>query len=1650
MNNNSGALSFDATIANSQFNSQIEDMQRRILGLTKTAENEARRLDSTFANLGRLAAGAFAIGSLGQLPGQIVQVRGEFQQLEIAFNTMLRSKAKADQLMADVVQLAAETPFGLKDAAQATKQLLAYGSASESVISELKMLGDVAAGVSVPIGDLTYLYGTLRSQGRAYAVDIRQFAGRGIPIYRELAEVLGVGVDKVNELVEQGKVGFPQVEKAFQNMTGEGGMFFNLMEKQSKSLTGLLSQLKDAIDVMFNNIGASQEEAIASVIKGTISLTQNYQRVADVLTVLIATYGAYKAAVLTVNATRAVELTTAAAVAANVDRQSGSYAREVALKVKSAEATKARTAALAEEAFGQSLNAAAAVQSLRTEVSVAAAKKASAIESAKVAAADIASAEARLAAAVAHQAATSQYLNAAVRSAAAKEVEAAQNALLQASETGLAARKAASAASADFNAKKLALETAAKEANTLVTRTNATAAVASAAAANASSIASTRLTAIQGLQIAVTRQLAAAQAAFNATLLANPIVLTTTALVALAGAVWYLSDGTTAAELAQRSLNEQQERDNKTKEELVSNTSKLTSVINDQNATTFQQIQAYRQLQQLYPTVLGNLSLQEFQTLKAEEAQRKLNAAMDQMNIAGTQSQFDQTQDKIEKLSRQLEDLQKQQQMTGPGGAGLTVTIEETRKKLEAARIEAQKLGEQIKQNEQDAWEANAAPEELIKHYANLQNQLLQQRKSIEDNIISAQKLGTTAQGLKPFFEQLSLTGLNQQIDQVAGKLNALMGKGTGPVDGGNKAYWQKLKEDAQGKLDDLGVSKKGTKEWDDLAKQIQNADNKLKAYNQTQKKVAEKDKPQPFGSIAYYEQVARKAQEIIDKTPESNVSKISEQTRIKNDAEKKAEDIRKKYATKSFEEELDLKRSQYEQFERWATHYTLESAKIQFGGLVRENETYLDYLNQEIAKLEAKKDNGVLNKTDASALDILNSEKNRVTGKESGLEVFKKQLDDATDDAESLTDAIGRLKQAQSEIGSINFGENFEKQKEVTERILGLEKQRKEQLKNFLQEVVGSNQKRIEIERFYNDMLIELDKKYADKSSAEYVQGKSAIQKAKEKELRDQKVALLEESEAYKDLEKVIMETGIRAIEDKINRTRRAMVATQQSLGVESEEYKRLAKQLKDLGVELNQAKAQNFREIVSLAGDLGQALSEANGALGSFGNLLAGAASSAQGLSVVFDDTATKGDKMMAGAQAAVQLIGLVINAAKQRREAEQQFYQDVIGQQMQYNLLLNEQIGLQSEINSNVFTNDYQGRLTDGLAQLKDATEKYQEAIDALNEGLVKQGQRDKVDWGAVGKGAATGAVLGASIGSVIPVIGNAVGAVVGGIVGGVIGLFGGKKKKDQFVGLLAEYPELIQMGADGQERLNTELAKSLIQNNMLDDKTKQLVQNALDWSDAIEKARDQIKGVVSDLAGALGDDLRNSLVTAFKDGTDSAEAFGSSVEKILDDILSKLIFNAVFKDALDQLEKELIASSDVGGDGSWIDDLGRFFAKQKELNDQFNKGLEDAQAEAEKYGLDLFSPSKDNQQATPTPQQGAITGASQEAINILNGQFNAVRIQVADGVNVARSQLLELSAIRANTGATAVEAAAMRRVLENIDKVLSSDWMRAMGG
>ena len=295
-------LHFDITGDNSNFLRKLREVETGVTNTSKEIEKNGLGIEDMFNKMTKAAA-AFGAGfTAKELIQNIIQVRGEFQQLEVAFTTMLGSSEKANVLMAQLTETAAKTPFDLQGVANGARQLLAYGTSAEDVNETLIRLGNIAAGLSQPLGDLVYLYGTTMTQGRLYTQDLNQFTGRGIPMIKELAKEFGVAESEIRGMVEAGMIGFPEVQKVIQNLTNEGGMFFNLMQEQSKTITGQISNIGDSFSMMLNEIGKANEGIINDALSSVSYLIENYEKVGKILIELVGTYGAYRTALMAITA----------------------------------------------------------------------------------------------------------------------------------------------------------------------------------------------------------------------------------------------------------------------------------------------------------------------------------------------------------------------------------------------------------------------------------------------------------------------------------------------------------------------------------------------------------------------------------------------------------------------------------------------------------------------------------------------------------------------------------------------------------------------------------------------------------------------------------------------------------------------------------------------------------------------------------------------------------------------------------------------------------------------------------------------------------------------------------------------------------------------------------------------------------------------------------------------------------------------------------------------------------------------------------------------------------------------------------------------------------------------------------------------------
>ena len=302
MDNINGGLAFAATLDIKDFNVSADAMNARVKQLSDTTAAKAAEMDQsllTFAKNGAAYITSYLVGQgMTNLLTSIVQVRGQFQQLEIAFETMLGSKSKAHALMQQMEETAAKTPFDLDGVANGAKQLLAYGESADKVNDTLVRLGNIASGLSLPLNDIVYLYGTTMVQGRLYAADVRQFTGRGIPLVKELAKMYGVTADEINNMVSAGKIGFPDVQKVLNKLTDEGGQFYNLMEKQSKSLTGMISNLGDTWDQIQDHLGEQNQDLFAGAINAAGYFLEHLESILKMVKAVTIAYGSYRAALV--------------------------------------------------------------------------------------------------------------------------------------------------------------------------------------------------------------------------------------------------------------------------------------------------------------------------------------------------------------------------------------------------------------------------------------------------------------------------------------------------------------------------------------------------------------------------------------------------------------------------------------------------------------------------------------------------------------------------------------------------------------------------------------------------------------------------------------------------------------------------------------------------------------------------------------------------------------------------------------------------------------------------------------------------------------------------------------------------------------------------------------------------------------------------------------------------------------------------------------------------------------------------------------------------------------------------------------------------------------------------------------------------------
>jgi hypothetical protein len=679
------SIKFDITGDNSSVLKAFRGVQDGVSQTARAVEQQGQSIENVFNRIKSVASMAFAGFTAKEIISTLGTVRGEFQQFEIAFETMLGSGQKAKGMISDLANLAASTPFDMKGVVNGAKQLLAYGFAANEITDTMRRLGDVSAGLGLNLQDLTWLYGTTMVQGRLFTRDLMQFTGRGIPLTEELAKQFGVTKDKVSELVTAGKVGFPEVKKAIESLTNEGGKFGGLMEKQSHSITGQISNIQDTIEMAINDLGTQTEGLMNDALDITSKVIDHWKEIGEVILAAASAIGLYKAMAVSVAAFDTA--TTNAGYAAELS------ALESLLPMKE----EAKKTDLEEAVAKGQLSAAQAelVASKREEVAAYVAE----LQAQAKAKADAAT-------------------------AAAEEVKALENKLAMQDNEVQSLQDAYDALESYTDGQKvetaeIKLNTAVNERNTIAKQLQTARETAATAATEANTAANTANTASQGLNTAATaRDTAAkgiwaqvtllckrAQDAWNASMFSSPLFWIAATIAAVTYAVYKLATAETAHETAVRKSNEAwDEFDNKVKER-QQNIESLIRTIQSETATEYEKAEAYQKLSNLAPQLTEQYSQAQLASADFAKTQKEVAESMDELK-------YDKAVEEVEKYRKKVEELQMQLRADaangGQGGIAISSQINQAKEDLDQAE---EKLSNIIQLRDQAA--ENAKPIEV-------------------------------------------------------------------------------------------------------------------------------------------------------------------------------------------------------------------------------------------------------------------------------------------------------------------------------------------------------------------------------------------------------------------------------------------------------------------------------------------------------------------------------------------------------------------------------------------------------------------------------------------------------------------------------------------------------------------------------------------------------------------------------------------------------------------------------------------------------------------------------------------------------------------------------------------------------------------------
>lgn len=316
-----GEIAARVTLDTSQLDKDVQRATGKFRQISQSAQQESNRMRDALMGVGKAIGLAFSAQQAIAFVRQIVNVRSEIQALEVSFRTLLGSQQASAELMRQMKEFAAATPLQLGDLAKGAQTMLGFNVDADEIMPMLKAIGDISMGDAQKFQSLTLAFSQMQSVGKLMGQDLLQMINAGFSPLAVMADKTGKSIGELKEEMSAGAISAEMVKQAFIDATSEGGQFYGMLSGQGDTVKGAIAQLSGAITDMFNGIGEQSEGLIKGSVKSVQWLVENYETLGKVLAGIIATYGTYKAVMMTVVALERLQVQLALAKMEGMTKQ---------------------------------------------------------------------------------------------------------------------------------------------------------------------------------------------------------------------------------------------------------------------------------------------------------------------------------------------------------------------------------------------------------------------------------------------------------------------------------------------------------------------------------------------------------------------------------------------------------------------------------------------------------------------------------------------------------------------------------------------------------------------------------------------------------------------------------------------------------------------------------------------------------------------------------------------------------------------------------------------------------------------------------------------------------------------------------------------------------------------------------------------------------------------------------------------------------------------------------------------------------------------------------------------------------------------------------------------------------------------------------